>query len=184
MPADDETKQNQSYGMKIRPKIRKYGMKEGMDESYFAANSMEDGNNSREEPTDGENAQFFKIPKREFKILDRKIKEKGYLDNMVWTSEYTAANFIPLSLTKQFQQPLNQYYLAIMLLQMVPWISNTEGQPTILYTFVPMLTLCVLLDLIEDRQKFINDFQENNCRVHKIKQKSSDEDNSSTWASL
>lgn len=136
-PAEPPTGQ---YQMKIRPKPRKYRHGEEMDESYFAKNSQEDGNNSREEPDD-DKSDFFKSSKREFKIFDKKIKEKNYASNMIWTQKYTWLNLIPLGLSIQLQKPLNQYFLLIMLLQMVPWISDTGGEPTILYFLVPVLAL-------------------------------------------
>ena len=67
--------------MKIRPKPRKYNKGEEMDESYFATNSNEDGNMSREEvtPSGGDKSGFFDTSKREFKILDKKIDSKNGL---------------------------------------------------------------------------------------------------------
>jgi hypothetical protein len=53
-----------------------------MDESYFATNSNEDGNISREEATpSGDQSGFFTTSKREFKILDKKISSKNYSSN-------------------------------------------------------------------------------------------------------
>jgi hypothetical protein len=74
---DNETK------YKIRPKPRKYNKGEEMDESYFATNSNEDGNISREETTPGGDSGFFSTSKREFKILDKKISSKSYANNEI-----------------------------------------------------------------------------------------------------
>lgn len=56
-----------------------------MDESYFATNSNEDGNISREEATPGgdDKSGFFATSKREFKILDKKISSKNYASNEI-----------------------------------------------------------------------------------------------------
>lgn len=74
-----------------------------MDESYFATNSNEDGNVSREEatPIGDDKSGFFSTSKREFKILDKKISSKNYASNEIQTSNYTSFNFIPLNLVKQ-----------------------------------------------------------------------------------
>lgn len=74
-----------------------------MDESYFATNSNEDGNISREEATPGgdDKSGFFATSKREFKILDKKISSKNYATNDIQTSQYTTMNFIPQNLVKQ-----------------------------------------------------------------------------------
>ena len=90
--------------MKIRPKPRKYNNGEDMDESYFAANSQEDGNNSPEETGDTDSqykdkSNFFTSSKREFKIFDKKIKDKNYSSNVISTTHYSVKNFIPLNLT-------------------------------------------------------------------------------------
>ena len=73
--------------MKIQPKPRKYN-KDDLEESYFAANSNEDGNCSREE-TMAENgcasdkSDFFKTLGREFKIFDKKLDQKNFASNRV-----------------------------------------------------------------------------------------------------
>lgn len=87
--------------MKIRPKPRKYN-REDMDESYFAANSQEDGDRSREELVSPGESDFFKASKREFKIFEKKISEKNFASNRICTSKYTWANFVALNLTFQF----------------------------------------------------------------------------------
>ena len=68
---------------KIKPKPRKYNKGEELEESYFATNSNEDGNISREEatPSGDDKSGFFATSKREFKILDKKISSKNYANN-------------------------------------------------------------------------------------------------------
>ena len=108
--------------MKIRPKPRKYN-NEDIDESYFATKSDE---NSRSRDGDGDEddegkdkLDFFKTSKREFKIFDKKICEKGYSSNRIRTFKYSRWNFIPLNLVDQLNKPLNMYFILIMLLQMI-----------------------------------------------------------------
>ena len=104
--------------MKIRPKPRKYNKGEEMDESYFATNSNEDGNMSREEvtPSGGDKSGFFDTSKREFKILDKKIDSKNYSSNKVQTSEYNLLNFIPFNLVKQISKRHNAYFIVVMIM--------------------------------------------------------------------
>ena len=95
----------QQYKMKIRPKPRNYN-RDDLDESYFAANSNEDGNCSREETMAGSDAQsadksdFFKTSKREFKIFEKKLDHKNFTSNEIKSSKYTALNFIPQNLVE------------------------------------------------------------------------------------
>ena len=80
--------QNGQYKMKIRPKPRKYGGEE-LEESYFAVNSNEGKQNlSRDETAD--ESDFFDTQKREFKIYDKTIEEKGYSTNEIKTAKYSA----------------------------------------------------------------------------------------------
>ena len=89
--------------MKIRPKPRKYNETE-VNESYFAANSNEDGNCSREDPdgdsTPNDKSDFFKTPKREFKIFERKLDQKNFASNEIKTAKYSPMSFIPQNLVE------------------------------------------------------------------------------------
>ena len=163
-----DTSNSGQYKMKIRPKPRKYN-KEDMDESYFA-NSNEDGNQSREDDeADPDHAtdksDFFKTSKREFKIFDKKIAEKRYASNRIRSYRYSLWNFMPLNLVDQFQKNSNLYFLVIMILQMIPLISITDGQPTILLGLIPVILVSMMLDFIQDRAKAQRDSIENNLKT-------------------
>ena len=47
-------------------------------------------------------SKFFSCPKREFKIFDKKIREKNYASNRIYSSSYSLLNFVPYNLTQQF----------------------------------------------------------------------------------
>ena len=47
-------------------------------------------------------SKFFSCPKRECKIFDKKIREKNYATNLVYSSKYSLLDFIPYNLTEQF----------------------------------------------------------------------------------
>ena len=111
--------------MKVRPKLRNYS-KDDLDESYFAARSNGgEGDNSREDEEKFNEKCFYETEKREFKILDK--KEKYSTGNEISTIKYSKRNFLGLSLVEQLSRPLNFYFVVMMLLQMVPWISLTDG---------------------------------------------------------
>jgi hypothetical protein len=54
----------------------------------------------------------------------------GFPDNTVITSKYTALSFLPLNLFEQFLNLANAYFLIIGILQIIPAISTTDGNPT------------------------------------------------------
>lgn len=72
-----------------------------------------------------------------------------------------------------------------MVMQMVPMISNTEGEPTILFKLLPVLFISIILDFWEDSLRYKNDVTENNLKVHRISPKGSEIMSShATWDSL
>jgi hypothetical protein len=76
--------------MKIRPKPRKYGHDE-LEESYFAVNSNEGKQNLSRDDSGNETtdkSDFYDSHKREFKIFDKNIDEKGYSSNEIKTTKY------------------------------------------------------------------------------------------------
>ena len=48
---------------------------------------------------------------------------------------------------------------------MIPQISITDGQPTILLGFIPVIIINMIIDSIEDTKKQSHDFAENEMRV-------------------
>jgi phospholipid-transporting ATPase len=70
-----------------------------------------------------------------------------------------------------------------MVLQMIPQISVTDCQPTILYGLLPIIFISMFIDWQEDKKKQIFDKVENNMTIQMIDSKDSEfvED---TWGSL
>ena len=138
--------------MKIRPKPRKYA-KDEMDESYFAKNSNDEGSCSTDERTASTAASstsgFCSKSKREFKIFQKKAGD-GFTSNEIVTSKYTLSNFVPLNLVEQLAKPLNAYFIVIMFMQMVPGVSMTDGEPTIVLALIPVIMVSMIIDFIED----------------------------------
>lgn len=141
--------------IKIRPKPRRYA-KDEMDESYFAKNSNDEGNGSTDEPNDSTTASstsgFCSQSKREFKIFQKKAGD-GFASNEIKTTRYSLASFIPLNLVEQIAKPINSYFVVIMLMQMMPGISITEGDPTIVLALIPVLLVSMIIDYLEDSHR-------------------------------
>lgn len=114
--------------MKIRPKPRNYS-KDDLDESYFAARSTgDDGACSRDEENDRcPDSGYADVEKREFKILDKKLEKMKFASNEISTTKYTKGNFISLALLEQLSKPLNSYFVVMMLIQMMPGLSLSDG---------------------------------------------------------
>jgi phospholipid-transporting ATPase len=82
--------------------------------------------------------------------------------NAIRTTKYTVLTFLPKNLFEQFSKMANVYFLFIMVLQIIPPISITNGQPAIL---LPLLFVCAvsgIKDLFEDIKRHRADDMENN----------------------
>lgn len=54
-----------------------------------------------------------------------------YVDNAIYSSKYTAWNFLPRQLFAQFSKLANFYFLCVSILQMIPGLSTTGNYTTI-----------------------------------------------------
>lgn len=70
--------------------------------------------------------------------------------NKIRTTKYTWLTFIPKNLFEQFSKLANVYFLFIMVLQVIPPISITGGQPAILLPLLFVVTVSAVKDLFED----------------------------------
>ena len=85
-----------------------------------------------------------------FRANDVNTHDRRMTPNSIRTSKYTALTFLPKNLFEQFSKMANVYFLFIMVLQIIPQISITGGQPAIL---LPLLFVCAVSgvkDLFED----------------------------------
>jgi len=107
--------------------------------------------------SDRENSRNFHInnPSRNY----------GFCDNRVNTTKYTMLTFLPLNLLHQFSKTANFYFLMFALLQTVPQISDTHGQPTIGIPLSLVVMASVIKDWIEDWKRASNDYLQNSQRV-------------------
>ena len=84
------------------------------------------------------------------------------------TSKYTLSNFVPLNLVEQLAKPLNAYFIVIMFMQMLPGVSMTDGEPTIVLALIPILIVSMVIDFSEDLQKHKQDQIQNLQAVRRI----------------
>ena len=70
--------------------------------------------------------------------------------NKISTSKYTKFNFIPKILYEQFSKIANLYFLLIALFQTVKEISNSNGQPVILFPLFIVISINGAKDFYED----------------------------------
>ncbi len=86
-------------------------------------------------------------------------------NNAICTSKYTVISFLPKNLFEQFSKLANVYFLFIMVLQIIPQISITGGQPAILLPLMFVCAVSAVKDLFEDIKRHRADDQENNRKT-------------------
>lgn len=87
--------------------------------------------------------------------------------NRIRTTHYSWYSFVPMVLFEQFSQPANAYFLVIVMLQMIPAISNTGGLPLTVIPLTFVVGVSALKDAYEDWRRSVSDRTENNraCRI-------------------
>ena len=97
--------------------------------------------------------------------INKDNNDKRFLGNKIRTSKYTWITFIPKNLFEQFSKMANIYFLFIMVLQVIPPISITGGQPAILLPLLFVVIVSAVKDLFEDLGRHKSDSQENNRKA-------------------
>ena len=99
-------------------------------------------------------------------LPDRKlyagIADPDVPNNSISTSKYNVATFMPMNLFEQFSKVANMYFLLIAILQVIPDISNTNGQPLQLIPLGFIIFVSMLKDAFEDYKRHKSDHEENN----------------------
>jgi magnesium-transporting ATPase (P-type) len=99
---------------------------------------------------------FYKENKRKIKIS---IPKKVYGNNSIVYRKYTNWSFIIINLFEQFSRPVNIYFLFLSILQLIPQISISNDNPTILIPLFFIIILQMLRDLSAD------------IKIHKLDQR-------------
>uniref|UniRef100_A0A8C5FUS8 Phospholipid-transporting ATPase n=1 Tax=Gadus morhua TaxID=8049 RepID=A0A8C5FUS8_GADMO len=77
------------------------------------------------------------------------IKKSKYSGNGIKTYKYNAITFIPLNLFEQFKRAANLYFLALLILQIIPEITTLPWYTT-LVPLVLVLSITAIKDLADD----------------------------------
>lgn len=74
------------------------------------------------------------------------VPNRRYGNNRKNSSMYTGLSFIPMNLWQQFLNPVFQFYLFIMVLEVIPPVSITEGLPRTMYPYGVVVFVQMLID--------------------------------------
>ncbi|TMW60505.1 hypothetical protein Poli38472_000547 [Pythium oligandrum] len=101
------------------------------------------------------------VPAAEYRVVqlnDRaKNAETGYCNNFIVTSKYTVISFVPKFLFETFRKLGNLYFLLVCILQCIPEISNTNGQPSTLLPLLFIIVVDAVFAILEDHKRHIAD---------------------------
>jgi phospholipid-transporting ATPase len=115
------------------------------------------------------------------RIDPNEYKKSGFVSNKIKTAKYTVWSFFPLNLLEQVTKMANIYFIIFAILQVIPSISNSNGQPTILLPLIFVIVVSMIKDFVEDYKRWKSDAEENNNEV-KILQNG--EEASVKWSDL
>lgn len=85
-----------------------------------------------------------------------------YKNNQVSTAKYNLFTFFPKNIFYQFTKMANFYFLMMMVLELIPETSDSQGQPVILFPLAFVVGLSMIKDLYEDIKRHLSDRSENN----------------------
>lgn len=92
-------------------------------------------------------------------------EQSRFVGNQIHTAKYTWWSFLPKNLFFQFTKMANVYFLIMMIFQMIPQISISDGRPTIGMPLGFVVLVCMVKDIIEDSKRHSSDNRENNSEV-------------------
>ncbi|MBN3279418.1 AT8B1 ATPase, partial [Polyodon spathula] len=86
--------------------------------------------------------------------------------NSIRTYKYNAITFLPLNLIDQFKRAANAYFLALLILQVIPQISTLPWYTT-LVPLILVLGITAIKDLVDDiaRHRMDNEINNRSCDV-------------------
>uniref|UniRef100_A0A8C7Q1P6 Phospholipid-transporting ATPase n=1 Tax=Oncorhynchus mykiss TaxID=8022 RepID=A0A8C7Q1P6_ONCMY len=89
--------------------------------------------------------------------------------NGIKTYKYNALTFIPLNLFEQFKRAANLYFLALLILQIIPEITTLPWYTT-LVPLVLVLGITAIKDLVDDlaRHRMDNEINNRKCENHSV----------------
>lgn len=78
-----------------------------------------------------------------------------FASNKLDSTRLTTRNFFGLTILQELSKPLNSYLVIMMLLQMVPFVSVTDGEPTLVLALIPLLLVSIILEVWQDSKRSI-----------------------------
>ncbi|XP_035245773.1 phospholipid-transporting ATPase IC [Anguilla anguilla] len=103
---------------------------------------------------------FCNLPEFQKKVF-LCMKKSRYSGNGIKTYKYNAFTFIPLNLYEQFKRAANLYFLALLILQIIPQITTLPWYTT-LVPLVLVLGITAIKDLVDDLARHRMDKEINN----------------------
>ncbi|XP_056147164.1 phospholipid-transporting ATPase IC [Lampris incognitus] len=103
---------------------------------------------------------YHRLPEFQKKTFLCLTKSK-YSSNAIKTYKYNALTFIPLNLFEQFKRAANLYFLALLILQIIPEITTLPWYTT-LVPLVLVLGITAIKDLVDDLARHRMDKEINN----------------------
>uniref|UniRef100_A0A671VK47 Phospholipid-transporting ATPase n=1 Tax=Sparus aurata TaxID=8175 RepID=A0A671VK47_SPAAU len=103
---------------------------------------------------------YHHLPEFEKKVF-LCIKKSRYSGNAIKTYKYNVLTFIPLNLYEQFKRVANLYFLALLILQIIPDISTLPWYTTLI-PLVVVLGVTAIKDLVDDLARHRMDKEINN----------------------
>ena len=93
------------------------------------------------------------------------VSRAAYGDNVVHTSRYTAATFVPIFLLEQFARLANAYYLLVIVLQCAPAVSTTSGVPT---SSLPLAFVLLFEGVVTAREDYYRHRDDARANAHAV----------------
>lgn len=97
--------------------------------------------------------------------LLRDSHSKHNRSNAIKTTKYSIWSFLPKNLFEQFHRFANIYFLAIVILNLIPEI-NAFGKYIAMAPLIFVLSVTAIKDLFEDRRRYRSDKSVNNSECH------------------
>jgi hypothetical protein len=96
------------------------------------------------------------------------VPKKSYGSAKKNSSQYTGLSFIPLNLFQQLKNPVFQFYILIMILEVVPGVSVTDQLPRTLYPYLIVMIVQMTVDYLITFKVNNMDNIQNNMKVQTI----------------
>ena len=93
------------------------------------------------------------------------VPKKSYGSNKKNSSQYSGLSFIPLNLFQQFKNPVFQFYLLIIILEVIPGVSVSDEMPTTLYPYLIVILIQMIADYFITFKVNIMDDIQNDLKV-------------------